>query len=54
MIIDRSTNPDYKKDHVAITYIGKNGNGWMRIGYTGVSISHIDKDHLNIIGIDLL
>lgn len=51
--IIRSGNPDYKKDHIAITRIGYCGHGWMRIGYTGLRVSHIDRDYLNIVGVDL-
>jgi len=52
--IDRSKHPNYKKDHVSITSIDNNGDGWMRIGYTGIRISHYNKNSLNIIGVDII
>ena len=54
MKIVRSGNPKYQNEHVAITHIGDNGDGWMRIGYTGLRVSHIDKNNLNILGVDLI
>jgi|WetSurMetagenome_2_1015567.scaffolds.fasta_scaffold137872_4 hypothetical protein len=54
MIIKRSGHPSYKKDHVAIMGIGTSREGWMRIGCTGIRISHLDENVLNIIGVDLI
>jgi|GEM_PF-6998127 hypothetical protein len=52
MKINRSSHPHYENDHVAITHIYKE-EGWIRIGYSGIEISILDVEHLNIIGVDL-
>jgi hypothetical protein len=54
MIITRSNNIKYKKDHVANNNL-VGDYGWMRIGHTGLTISLMyDFGNEAVLGVDLL